>query len=508
MFQKGLFIDEPKVNLEMRRQEMAEDSTFGKYVRDGLLFWWDGINNTLHGHDPTSTKWEDLSGNGHHATYNSKNIIGDDYLSPNGAGLQYVALSTEEKELYKTGMVEVVIWPKTGTGSKSILSPVGNVTTRQGPVYIHSNATCIGFTYGSGSGGGRCVELLRGKHYYNGQFYRDGVKVSNANNRQTWSSSSNYLGSYKTATSNVFIGKIYAIRAYSRVLSDEEIMQNWLEDKRRFSIIDVINIDHSTTNCYLSERSTQNDFVEYGGEYSCTITPDIGFEMASVSVTMNGIDITSSVYDNTTSKIYIPSVTGVINIICTATITNYVWDYEWDYTDGLLTDNGWSQGNWNTGGVATMTEDGLELTSANSSNISFRKLDYLVSSGIMEVTLSGTYNTSTAYINTNVCLSNGTTGVNFITPKGNGGVRNNSTVGSCTTFGAVPTGTDYTVRLALDGNSGNIAIDNIVKWRTNNVSGTSLTYAATTRVCSESQQSGYSTIVKSIRIKRLDQGGT
>ena len=234
MFQKGLFIDEPKVNLEIRRQEMTEDTAFGKYVRNGLLFWWDGINNTLHGHDPTSTKWEDLSGNGHHATYNSKNIIGDDYLSPNGAGLQYIALSTEEKELYKTGMVEVVIEPASlsYTEGKCILSPVGNVTNGQGAVAMIKNTECIGFGYSAS----RSIQLLPGKHYYNGQLYRDGVKVSGAGEIQTWSKLTSFLCSYSSATKNVFIGKVYSIRVYGRVLTDTEIHKNWLEDKRRFGI--------------------------------------------------------------------------------------------------------------------------------------------------------------------------------------------------------------------------------------------------------------------------------
>lgn len=268
--------------------------------------------------------------------------------------------------------------------------------------------------------------------------------------------------------------------------------------------VHVSDISFITKNVTFSNTTP---WVPYENPYSTTLSVDIGFEYQTFSITMGGVDITSSVYNAETGEVNIPHVTDAVLIKAIATPIEYDWDYEWDYTDGLLTDNGWTQGNWNTGGVATMTENGLELTSANNSNISFRHTDYLVTSGIMEVTLSATFGTG-AYVNANVCLSNGTNGVSFISPKGNGGIRNVSGVGSCTTFGALPSGTDFTVRLALDGTSGNIAINDIVKWRTDNIPGNSYgTWVASTRVCSESQQSGYSTIVKSIRIKRLDQGG-
>lgn len=267
--------------------------------------------------------------------------------------------------------------------------------------------------------------------------------------------------------------------------------------------VHVSNIIFITKN---ATSSNTTPWVPYEDPYSTILSVDFGFEYQTFSITMGGVDITSSVYNAETGEVNIPHVTDAVLIKAIATPIEYDWDYEWDYTDGLLTDNGWTQSNWNTGGVATMTENGLELTSANNSNISFGHTDYLMTSGIMEVTLSATFGTG-AYINANVCLSNGTNGVNFISPKGNGGIRNVSSVGSCTTFGALPSGTDFTVRLALNGTSGNVAINDIVKWRTDNIPGNSGTWAGSTRVMSESQQSGYSTIVKSIRIKRLDQGG-
>ena len=56
-----------------------------------------------------------------------------------------------------------------------------------------------------------------------------------------------------------------------------------------------------------------NDF------YTTTLTPDSGYEITTVTVTMGGVDITTDVYDSDTGVITIPCVTGNIAITATAT---------------------------------------------------------------------------------------------------------------------------------------------------------------------------------------------
>lgn len=258
------------------------------------------------------------------------------------------------------------------------------------------------------------------------------------------------------------------------------------------------------TNATLSSSKV---FVDYEQPYTATIKADTGFEFSTLSITMGGIDITEDVYDSDTGKISIQSVTDYVRIVGIATPIQYNWDYEWDYTDGLLTDDGWTQGNWNTGGVATMTEDGLQLTSENSSSITFRRSDFLVTKGVIEVVLNETFLTSNFFINGYVTLSNGTNGINCIFPKGVATIRNVSTVSQCTSIGyTLASDTDTIIRLALDGTSGNIAINNMIKWRTTDVPGTTYdTWVQTTRVGSESQHAGYRTLIKSIKFKNLSE---
>lgn len=58
--------------------------------------------------------------------------------------------------------------------------------------------------------------------------------------------------------------------------------------------------------------------VENGGSYTTTLSSSIGFALASVTVTMGGIDITTTAYDSNTGVITVPVVTGDIVITASA----------------------------------------------------------------------------------------------------------------------------------------------------------------------------------------------
>lgn len=221
-------------NLLMRRRKRilssAGDDDISGYVKDGLIIFWDGIYNTANGHNASSALWEDLSGNGHHATYNSANLIGDKYLQTNGRGLRYVALSDSEKTAYTSGMTEIVIEPDSISAVSAILAWAGNAYGN-GSVYLSNSSVCFRTLSPYKS-----IACIAGKHYYNSQLWLDGEVTSNTGKSDSWRSKVNYLASYSNASSYPFSGKIYAFRAYSRVLTNDEILQNWREDQRRFGI--------------------------------------------------------------------------------------------------------------------------------------------------------------------------------------------------------------------------------------------------------------------------------
>ena len=58
--------------------------------------------------------------------------------------------------------------------------------------------------------------------------------------------------------------------------------------------------------------------VTAGSSFSATLTADTGYSISSVVVTMGGVDITSSAYDDSTGAVSIGSVTGVVTITAEA----------------------------------------------------------------------------------------------------------------------------------------------------------------------------------------------
>lgn len=79
----------------------------------------------------------------------------------------------------------------------------------------------------------------------------------------------------------------------------------------------IYTVTNSLTNCSTSNSA---DTVAKDAAYTATITAASGYELGSVTVTMGGVDITSTAYAN--GVITIPTVTG--NIVITATATAIV----------------------------------------------------------------------------------------------------------------------------------------------------------------------------------------
>lgn len=79
------------------------------------------------------------------------------------------------------------------------------------------------------------------------------------------------------------------------------------------------NITNNLTNCSNSNTATS---IEENTSYTATITPNTNYAISSITVSMGGVDITSSAVSNNT--INIASVTG--DIVITASTTEIVQD--------------------------------------------------------------------------------------------------------------------------------------------------------------------------------------
>lgn len=230
------------MDIMMRRREMLKVSggsspSINDYVKNGIILWYDGIQNTPSGHDSTSEWWYDLSGNNVHYPYTSYNTIYPTYCDINGHGAQCVESSSEaiaNNITNHVAFVELVI-DLDGTGnSTQMVIGFGNVL---GTTYIKSNS--IGF---KGNSNSNSISVSSGVHYYNSELYRDGEIQTHTNVSASFFTASfgrsdvRFLFAYNSETSYATQCNIYALRLYNRVLTASEIENNWLIDKARFGI--------------------------------------------------------------------------------------------------------------------------------------------------------------------------------------------------------------------------------------------------------------------------------
>lgn len=212
------------------------------YVREGLVAMWDGIWNAGFGiHYESATIWKDLIG--------EKDVT----LSPNGSfsenalvcsGLGYAASdgSTFTKEDIKT--IEIVFdGERTSSGILMVAS--GFNVNRSQIVSIGGNYLFT-MNVSSSSAGlkNRCPIPSSGKVsasllYSDTDFVKSVVNGTEASVDYSFRSlACNVIcfGGRSQNTDVPFSGSIFSVRLYNRLLSDEEIAQNYSVDQRRFNI--------------------------------------------------------------------------------------------------------------------------------------------------------------------------------------------------------------------------------------------------------------------------------
>ncbi len=194
----------------------------------------------------------------------------------------------------------------------------------------------------------------------------------------------------------------------------------------------------------LTHVTNSNDATgcDEGDSYSATLSADTDYTIDSVTVTMGGTDITSTVYSNGT--ITIASVTG--DIVITASAVAETWDIEWSYEDGGLP-NVVDTANWtlsqNTSGSATFVEnEGIRVYRTNGPTYTIYPKNYQTSSSSAYETVFN-FTTMPTVNGLILRLGNGTIGMQATI--GNGGISIDN--GSSLISGvSISTGVDYTVR--------------------------------------------------------------
>lgn len=141
-----------------------------------------------------------------------------------------------------------------------------------------------------------------------------------------------------------------------------------------------------------------------------------------------------------------------------------IWDYEWDYTDGLLSSNGWSKYSSGSSATESLVSDGVKLVSNSSQEIRMYKEDWTThKKTLMEVTMyfSG-LNANQRNNRISLGNSDGYT-VTFFPCNAYWRPQNHTTINSCLATTSAVANTSYTLRLLLIDGSGFVWVNNSLK---------------------------------------------
>ncbi len=123
--------------------------------------------------------------------------------------------------------------------------------------------------------------------------------------------------------------------------------------------------------------------VENGGSYTTTLSASSGFALLSVTVTMDGIDITTAAYDSSTGAITIPVVTG--DIVITASAISNARSVTYALTNAASSN------------TASIVNDGDSYTTTLSANSGYALSSVTVTMGEIDITDS-VYNANTGTV--------------------------------------------------------------------------------------------------------------
>lgn len=206
--------------------------TASDYVQSSLVAMWDGIENAGWGvHNASATVWKDLIGSYDATLYGC--TFSDDGLVASTKG-QYAKSSTVPTDKVKhlevvfqwTGGEQCVVkadgfqlWRKS-KGVYHIYNYFGANTKRNGASIDESKVSQISsrtlagqeLTWANG-----VLQTLTDADYWSGRMM-------------------SFFGRADQASKNFSTGVIKSVRIYNRILTEEEILQNWEIDKKRFNL--------------------------------------------------------------------------------------------------------------------------------------------------------------------------------------------------------------------------------------------------------------------------------
>lgn len=221
-----------------------------RYVQDGLVAQWDGIENASRGKHVAALpngEWRDLIGGVPFAMHGV--AVEGDRLVFSGANGSYGEMAAANADTFNScnavGTLEVVYFSN-NAGNQMLLQ---GTTTAGISIGSYNNAAQI-ICWSAGAGK-KFFNIPSGSSWnsvantiavtYSGSapqnLYLNTIAASTASGTQYWGNPSSVVSiGRRNDTTMPLNGSIYAIRLYNRVLSADEIAANALIDQRRFPV--------------------------------------------------------------------------------------------------------------------------------------------------------------------------------------------------------------------------------------------------------------------------------
>lgn len=218
-------------NFTIKYVKIDEDTEYD-YIKNGMVLLLDGIKNTREGHVTDTSIWEDLSGNNYDITM--ENIsINNNNMYFNGT----------DSNMYSNDSINVVsvemVLELEKTSFKSVyIASFGSRDKILAWCFIN-NSFSLGhykeryFVDNLYKASSISVQYDPDSMYFNCE------KLELNMEKASWSKSPLYpftIGFYGSSNNYRVKGKIYSVRAYNRVLTEEEIKHNYEVDKARFNL--------------------------------------------------------------------------------------------------------------------------------------------------------------------------------------------------------------------------------------------------------------------------------
>ena len=234
----------------------SEPST-DDYIKDGLILYYDAINNTGNGHDANATVWKDLSGNGNDGKLVNINNTADSGWQEDGLKLDgiddYVEISPDKlKGLGKgTVIVDFEMYDWNPDEEYNTLFFLGNqLQWNYNHIQIsedHYTASRFNTTVSNNqeSTSNKLVMDVDLNQYkqialtWNGttvQNFNNGIKESSINSTITPANDSTvcFLGRNYVADTRNLNCKISSVKIYNRDLTEDEIQKTYELDNERY----------------------------------------------------------------------------------------------------------------------------------------------------------------------------------------------------------------------------------------------------------------------------------